>query len=104
MLQPSIGRRGSWLHFKENIPSLIVEALLILRYIPSPFSLQHFWIDMKDCIYPPSVSKASEVPIEEESVLSDSKNEVQHIRKDGKKPASKMRKPKIISKESFQEE
>jgi len=31
MLQPSIGRRGSWLHFKENIASLIMEALLVLR-------------------------------------------------------------------------
>jgi len=73
-------------------------------YIPSPFSLQHFWIDIKDCVYLPSVSKASELPIEEESVLSDSKNEMQHIRKDGRKSASKMRKPKIIFKESFQEE
>ena len=56
---------------------------------------------MKDCVYPPALSGPRDVFIEEGNLLSDNKNEVQHIRKDGKKPASKMRKPKIISKESF---
>lgn len=73
-------------------------------FIPSPFSLQHFWIDMKDCVYLPSASKAGEISIEEESLLSDSNNELQHITKNRREPASKMQKPKRISKKSSQKE
>ncbi len=65
-------------------------------YNPTWFSLQHFWIDMKDCSYLPSPLKDN-ILAEQEKPSSDNKSKKKRKKRNKSKKLLNSQEPKIIS-------
>lgn len=66
-------------------------------YNPTWFSLQHFWVDMKDCLYLPNPSNKDSIVSEQENLSSNTKSKKNRRKKSTDEEASKTQKSKMIS-------